>query len=64
MNRVTENYGREAILIEKLLFEASQKGRWEYKSVETLLKANEISLPKGVHFFDKDGVRRHEIRVR
>lgn len=51
-------------LTDELLHSASQKGSWQFNAVETLLKGKEITLPSGMSFSDKDGVARHEIRVR
>lgn len=51
-------------LSDALLEAASQRDTWEYQAVETLLKGQEIPLPVGTGFHDKDGNRRHHIRVR
>jgi len=64
IQRITESYGNSATLTDELLHDASERGSWQYFAVETLLKGKELRLPKGVSFHDKDGNRRHEIRVR
>ena len=64
IDRVTESYGSDALLNEELLHESSMRGTWQYSAVETLLKGKEVQLPEGAYFDDKDGTRRHEIRVR
>jgi hypothetical protein len=46
------------------LHEASRRGSKAYKAAEVLLKGPEISLPDGRFFFDKDGHKRSEVRVR
>lgn len=51
-------------LDDALVAAASRKGTAEYRAVEGLLKGAEIPLPKGSSFFDKDGVERHEARLR
>ena len=51
-------------LSDELLAKASDKGRWEYNAVETLLKGKEIPLPQGHHFHDRYGTQRHHIRIR
>lgn len=35
-----------------------------YSAAETLLKGPEERLPEGIHFFDKDGHKREEVRIR
>jgi hypothetical protein len=64
INRICENYGGSALLTDGLLHQSSMRGSWQYSALETLLKGKEVQLPEGVYFFDKDGTRRHEIRVR
>ena len=64
IREITDTYGDSALLNEGLLRDASQRGTWQYHAVETLLKGKEIRLPEGAYFHDKDGTRRHEIRVR
>lgn len=64
ISRITDSHGSGARLTDELLSEASRYGTWQYRAVETLLKGKEIQLPEGAYFHDKDGTRRHEIRVR
>lgn len=52
-----------SLLGDELLHASSQKGSWQYDSIETLLKGKEIPLPEGQAFTDKDGNVRHDIRV-
>lgn len=52
-----------ARLTEELIENASQRGTDAYVALETLLKGEEIALPEGVSFHDKDGHERHEIRT-
>lgn len=42
---------------------ASREDSDMYKAVETLLKGEEVALPDGQSFHDKDGHERHEIRT-
>ena len=44
--------------------QASRKGSAMYEAVETLLKGEEVELPHGTSFVDKDGHERHEIRTK
>lgn len=63
--RRLEQEHRSNRLTEELLYAASQKERWEYQAIETLLKGREIPLPDGhPGFTDKDGTQRHHIRIR
>lgn len=52
------------LLGDELLHASAEPSAWEYQAVDTLLKGKEIHLPDGAHFHDKDGNRRHDIRVR
>ena len=56
--------GPNNTLTPELLVSASRKGRVEYEAIETLLKGVEKKLPNGAYFFDKDGTRREEVRIR
>jgi len=64
INQISIGYGGSATLSDELLTAASRRGTWQYQAIETLLKGKEIQLPHGTYFHDKDGNRRHEIRVR
>lgn len=64
IDRLKEAYGRRGGLDTGLLFCASTEGNWEFDALETLLKGKEVPLPPGYTFFDKEGTRRHNIRVR
>ena len=64
MDMLASEYGSEKRLSERLLVDSSQKGNWQYKAVETLLKGKEIPLPEGFSFYDKDGNERNHIRIR
>lgn len=44
--------------------QASRKGHSAHSAVETLLKGEEVCLPDGVAFEDKDGNHRREIRTK
>ena len=51
-------------LTSDLVAQASRKGSDMYHAVETLLKGEEVALPDGVSFEDKDGHVRREIRTK
>ncbi|MGY4255303.1 hypothetical protein ACVI1L_002371 [Bradyrhizobium sp. USDA 4516] len=43
---------------------ANQRGTPAYQAAEVLLKGPEVPLPDGRFFFDKDGHRRQDVRIR
>ncbi|MFO1315661.1 MAG: metallophosphoesterase [Burkholderiales bacterium] len=47
-----------------LVVAGSRRGSVEYRAIEGLLKGLEIALPPGAAFHDKEGKRRHHVRVR
>jgi predicted MPP superfamily phosphohydrolase len=63
MSRISETTGNGSFITDQLLTDSSNKERWEYQAVETLLKGKEIPLANGQVFHDKDGNARHEIRI-
>lgn len=63
ISQISDSY-RGARLTDELLREASRRGTWQYRAIETLLKGKEIRLRDGTYFHDKDGNERHHIRVR
>jgi len=62
--RLAASQNGSNLLGEDLLFRASRRGQWQFEALETLLKGKEIPLPDGAGFRDKDGITRHNIRVR
>jgi hypothetical protein len=44
--------------------ESYRRGTNAHVAVEILLKGPEQRLPEGIHFFDKDGHKREEVRLR
>jgi hypothetical protein len=63
IRRIQEFQDGSNLLGDALLHASGNPLTWQYQAIETLLKGQEIRLPDGVHFHDKDGNRRHEIRV-
>lgn len=63
IKRISEHYDQNQ-LSDQLLLAACEKDSWEFEAVETLLKGKEVPLPDGRFFEDKDGNRRHNIRIR
>ena len=65
INYLSERYpGLNIYLDDGLLVSASRSGSNEFEAVETLLKGKEIEMPNGQSFPDKDGNRRHHIRMK
>ncbi len=64
IEKVRPLLGENNTLTESLLIASTRKGGLEYDAIETLLKGAEMTLPNGECFFDKDGNRRTEARVR
>ena len=49
---------------EEGILESYRHGSDAHAAVEILLKGPEERLPEGIHFFDKDGHKREEVRLR
>ena len=64
IDKIKSEYGDSAYLSKELLIAASDPERWEYESLETLLKGKEIRLGDGHSFLDPSGIRRYNMRVR
>ena len=64
ISRILELQHGSCYLGEELLRAACDRGKWQSKAIETLLKGVEVPLPYGYSFNDKDGIRRYDIRVR
>jgi hypothetical protein len=61
---IREKHDGSNLLNRDLLINGSIRGNWEFEAIETLLKGKEIPLPEDCYFIDKEGTKRHEIRVR
>ena len=48
----------------KAVLESYRHGSDAHAAIEILLKGPEERLPAGIHFFDKDGHKREEVRLR
>jgi Calcineurin-like phosphoesterase len=51
-------------LTEEGILESYRHGSGAHAAIETLLKGPEERLPEGIHFCDKDGHKREEVRLR
>jgi hypothetical protein len=56
-----DNTGR---LTDEGVHESYRRGSKAHSAIEILLKGPEERLPDGIHFFDKDGHKREEVRLR
>jgi len=63
IDKIMNTYGSNK-LTETFLVQASAKDTWEYEAVETLLKGKEVDLPNDISFEDKEGIVRHNMRVK
>lgn len=65
---ITISYLRSTLendrLNKTLLIESADKNTSLYEAVEIALKGKEIALPNGLSFKDKDGIARHNIRIK
>lgn len=54
----------EGRLNDELMYRSVKKGTQLYNAVDVTLKGIEIKMPPKLYFFDKDGTRRTEIRIK
>ena len=64
IKRLEETYGSSSMLNDEFLFESSEQGTWQYDAIELILKGQEVELPPGLEYLDKDNNRRTAIRTR
>jgi len=64
IEKIKKSQNDSNLLGSNLLNNGFEQGNWEFEALETLLKGKEIPLPTGHHFFDKQGIKRHNMRVR
>ena len=64
VERLASEYGVCALSSDDFLHASSDKGAWQFAAAELLLKGQEVELPPGVEYFDKDGNRRSAVRTR
>lgn len=64
----TINYLRSVLvndrLTDELIVRSTNRTEPLYDAIEVTLKGKEMDLPDGQHFFDKEGTRRKEFRIR
>jgi hypothetical protein len=64
IDQIIECYDGSNLLGDELLHASAERGSWQFKAIDILLKGKEIRLPNGAHYHDKEGNKRHDIRVR
>jgi len=64
IDKLAEKVTAEKCLTEDLLKRASEKGTWQYKAIETLIKGKEVVLKSGLSYKGVDGSVWHNMRVR
>lgn len=62
--RHLESLTKNGVMDDDLIHQSAQKGSELYDSVDTVLKGNELELPEGYTFNDKDGNERKAIRMK
>lgn len=56
--------GGDTLLSDHLLHASCKVHSWQFDAIETILKGKEVPLPEGLHFHDKDGNIRRNMRIR
>ena len=51
-------------LTDDLIYQSVKKGTKLNTAIDITLKGKEITMPEGIHFTDKDGTKRTEIRIK
>jgi hypothetical protein len=64
VDRLRSTYGASALLSDEFLHASNDKGTWQFNAIELILKGQEVELPPGIEYFDKDGNPRSAIRTR
>lgn len=64
IDRLAAHYAPHGVLTDALLHESNDEAHWAFHAIETLLKGKEIPLQQGLYFHDKDGNKRHRIRIK
>lgn len=64
IDRISDRLGPGNTLTPELLIEGTHPGTTAYTVLEALLKGPEAELPAGASYRDKEGTRRHQVRVK
>lgn len=64
VGRLQSEHGARALLSDDFLHRSNKKGSWQFDAIELVLKGQEVEMPPGVEYLDKDGNRRSAMRTR
>ena len=64
VDRLAKEHEACALSHDGFLRASNEEGTWQFDAIELLLKGQEVELPPGVDYFDKDGNRRSAMRTR
>ena len=64
VDRIAGEHEARALSDDDFLHASNMKGTWQFDAIELILKGQEVELPPGVDYFDKDGNRRSGMRTR
>ena len=64
VDRIAGEHEARALSDDDFLHASNKKGTWQFDAIELILKGQEVELPPGVDYFDKDGNRRSGMRTR
>jgi hypothetical protein len=64
VDRLASEYEARALLGDDFLHASGEKGTWQFEAIELLLKGQEVEMPPGIHYHDKDGNKRTAMRTR
>ena len=64
IDRVASENEVRALSDDDFLHASNEKDTWQFDAIELLLKGQEVEMPPGVEYYDKDGNRRTAMRTR
>jgi hypothetical protein len=64
VDRLANEYDGRALQSDDFLHSSNERGTWQFDAIELLLKGQEVEMPPGFEYFDKDGNRRTAMRTR
>lgn len=64
VDRLADEHDARALSHDDFLHASNEKETWQFNAIELLLKGQEVEMPPGIEYFDKDGNRRTAIRTR
>ena len=64
VERLATEHDACALVSDDFLDASNEKDTWQFDAIELLLKGQEVEMPPGVEYYDKDGNRRTAMRTR